>query len=597
MHKTPVRLSSPVEEIETHVPVLVIGSGYGGAVAASRLSRAGQRVFLFERGREFLPGELPKTSHAVAREFRVDSPLGAFSAGPGKHGFPEGGPANGLYQLHIDTRMCVLTGSGLGGTSLINANVVFRPDPRVFEDPRWPAEIRADAAAADGLLAQCMSDAERMLGATTYPETLPVPPKTAALRAAAERLGQPSHLVPLAVTFTDGPNAAGFEQRACTLCGDCLTGCNERAKNTLDRNYLPDAHRHGALIFTGVEVRRIERAEDRWAVYYRVLDAEGEGGDDAGDPDDAPPDQLITADLVVLAAGVLGTAQILLRSRELGLAMSDKVGHHFSVNRNALGFGFDVTEPVRGIGFGDRPPESCPPVGPLITAAVDLRDTPDVDDGLIVEEGVVPGALASGFLAGIATAAAVLSVVRQPGGVPERKPHDGGLRATLRALGDTVESAILGPTHGALDRTLTLLAMGHDRSPGRLTYDGERVRVEWPEGLEGHAKAPTDAMERLVDALGGTYVPNPAFAALPWHPLIAVQPLGGCVLADDAEQGAVNHAGKLFCDAQGTAVHDGLLVLDASIVPRSTGLNPLLTIAALAERAIRLLVAERGWAA
>lgn len=537
------RMAQTADRLPAHAEVVVVGSGYGGAIAASRLARAGRDVCLLERGREFLAGDLPNIGDAVAAETRLETPLGGLTVGA----WAGGGAHDGLYQLRIDTRMSVFTGCGLGGTSLINANVVLRPDPRVMEDPRWPVPIRTDGLFEAGMVA-----AERMLGATPYPADRADPPKLAALRTGAARLGWPTHRVPLAVTFADGTNAAGLTQRACTDCGDCMTGCNASAKNTLDQNYLPDAYHHGANLFTGVEVRRVSRSGARWLVYFRPAGAaDREAFEHA-------PDLFMTADVVVLAGGVLGSVEILLRSRAAGLPLSDQVGRHFSTNRNALAFGIDLGQEVRGVGFGDAPPDTRAPVGPLITGAVDLRGTPDVDDGLIIEEGVVPGAFGGGILADVA-------------------------------------AAVTPP-----DRTLTLLTMGHDRSPGRFTlerdlFGREHLRVDWPADAAPHAAAANDAMAKLVGALEGIFVPNPAFAALPWHPLIAVQPLGGCVVADDATQGGVDERGRLFDADAGTSVHAGLYVMDGSIVPRSTGLNPLLTISALAERAVRLLAADRGW--
>lgn len=561
------RLSFDLERIRTHYDVVVVGSGYGGAISASRLARAGKRVCVLERGRELVAGKMPRTGEEVSRESQIDAPL------RGPEGERLGNP-NGLYHFHVDERMNVLVGNGLGGTSLINANVVLRPDPRVFQDPRWPAPIRSDA---DGLLEKGFSLAARMLGARTYPDHLETPPKTKALIEAAKKIGEHVHLVPLAVTFEDGKNLVGVEQKKCAMCGDCLTGCNYEAKNTLVMNYLPDAKKHGAEIFTEVEVRSVERRGSKWVVHHRPAGSKIEAFGNAAEP-------FVTADLVVLAAGVLGTTEILLRSRAAGLSMSDEVGRHFSSNRNVLGFGYDATPEVRAIGLGPHEPGDKPDVGPLITAAIDMRDKPNVDDGLIIEEGVVPGAIAKGFLVGIMKSAALLG-----------HPADRSLLEKAEALERTAESIVAGPYVGAIDHTMTLLVMGHDESPGQLVFQDDRLRVLWPEGREQALRAPNEAMERAVTALGATYVPNPLWKALPWHPTIAVQPLGGCILGEDAASGAVNHKGQLFSGSSGTAVHDGLYVLDGSIVPRSTGLNPLHTISALAERAIALLARDHGF--
>ncbi len=131
--------------------------------------------------------------------------------------------------------MNVFSGCGLGGTSLVNANVSLRPDPRVFQDEWWPQALRADG---EGLGAG-FARAEAMLSPTTYPTSFPPLAKMEALRRRRRR--RPWYPTPINVTFRAGPNAAGVHQEACTGCGDCVTGCNVGAKNTLLMNYLPDA--------------------------------------------------------------------------------------------------------------------------------------------------------------------------------------------------------------------------------------------------------------------------------------------------------------------------------------------------------------------
>ncbi|MGG1440822.1 FAD-dependent oxidoreductase [Brevibacillus laterosporus] len=119
-------------EIKPHYQVVVIGSGYGGSIAASRMARSGLKVCLLERGKEFLPGEFPNTEFEAAREISITLPELTI------------GSSSGLYNLHVDEDINVLTGCGLGGTSLINANVAIKAEPRVFECTCWPKQIRND---------------------------------------------------------------------------------------------------------------------------------------------------------------------------------------------------------------------------------------------------------------------------------------------------------------------------------------------------------------------------------------------------------------------------------------------------------------------
>ena len=126
------RLSSPIADIKDRYTVVVIGSGYGGDIAASRLARARQTVCLLERGREILPGEYPDSMLSATSEFQADLPAGHI------------GSRTGLYDLRVNKDINVFVGCGLGGTSLVNANVAVRPEPRVFEDPKWPQGLRDD---------------------------------------------------------------------------------------------------------------------------------------------------------------------------------------------------------------------------------------------------------------------------------------------------------------------------------------------------------------------------------------------------------------------------------------------------------------------
>src|SRR5262249_3286372 len=161
-----------------------------------------------------------------------------------------------------------VVGCGLGGTSLINANVALRAVPRVWEDPRWPAAVRADAA---GLLQEGYQAAEAMLRPTPYPAAYPQLPNPAALRrgTAAMRAAATLYRPPINVTFADGPSPSGVPQKACTCCGDCVSGCNYAAKNTTLMNYLPDAWNFGAEIYTQVAVRHLERKDEKWVVHYQ----------------------------------------------------------------------------------------------------------------------------------------------------------------------------------------------------------------------------------------------------------------------------------------------------------------------------------------
>src|SRR6185369_7084860 len=149
------RLSSPIGSIKPRYDVVVIGSGYGGSITASRLARAGKSVCVLERGRERQPGEFPNTVLEGGAEMQMDLPAG------------HAGSRTGMFDFHVNHDISVLVGCGLGGTSLINANVSIRPDSRVFDDPRWPEALRREEGKR---LRAGFELAEQMLGANPYPE-------------------------------------------------------------------------------------------------------------------------------------------------------------------------------------------------------------------------------------------------------------------------------------------------------------------------------------------------------------------------------------------------------------------------------------------
>jgi cholesterol oxidase len=542
--------------------IVVIGSGYGGSIAASRLARAGQEVCLLERGRELRPGEYPDSELALAKETQLNTPLGHV------------GGKTALNEYHVNDEMTVLVGCGLGGTSLINGNVALRTDPRIFEHPDWPQPFRDDVPTR---LASGYELAEKMLGTTTYPDNFPPIPKFEALKKTAESLKANFYPAPMNVTFHDGPNAVGVEQKACKLCGDCMTGCNYHAKNTTLMNYLPDAKQHGATIFTEIEVHHLERSSGQWLVHCRIL------GDSEGSK--AKPELIIRAEMVILAAGTFGSTKILFHSREAGLSLSQKLGHHFSGNGDVGAFAYNNDQPVNAVGTG-RKAVDRPPVGPLINGVIDTRpQVENWEEGLVIQEGTFPSAAALPLAKGLKAMA-----------IASGKDTDKGLLDKLKEKYREWVSLFRGPYHGAVHHTLMWLVMTHDDSRGRLVLKHDRMRVEWPDiGEQPFAKRVNDFLRRGTAVLGGTFVANPLWSLLTARPMVTSHPLGGCPMGEDAWRGVVNHRGQVFAEEQGTAVHEGLYICDGSVIPHAIGVNLLLTISAMTERAMTLLAEERGW--
>ncbi len=561
------RLSSPIADIKNHYDIIVIGSGYGASITASRLSRAGKKVCLLERGKEFLPGEYPKTTGDALKEMQ-------FTA-KGKHI----GSKTGLFDFHMNDDISVYVGCGLGGTSLVNANVSLPPEERVMKKEEWPSALRNDPES----FWRGLERAKNMLQPNQYPEGkngYPKLPKSEAMKLSAQGMGKSNafRYLDINVTFENRKNNAGVDQYKCELCGDCMTGCNYGAKNTTLMNYLPDAKNHGAEIFTEVSVKHVSRANDKWAVHYKIQNAESEKFD-------AAP-LFVTADIVVVAAGSLGSTEILLRSKEKGLTVSDKLGNRFTGNGDVLGFGYNCDVPVNTVGFGTNTPGGkVAPVGPCITSVIDLREQPVLENGMVIEDGNVPGSLASTITGSMVTISKLFG-----------KSDDKNFADSLKKKGRELVSIFRGAYHGAMNNTQAFLVMTHDDGNGKMKLENDHLKIDWP----GVGKQPifnkVDAnLRAATKAIGGEYITNPTWTKVMNYDLMTVHPLGGCVMADDATKGVVNHKGEVFSSNEGTVVHKGLYVSDGAVVPLPLGVNPLITISALAERSCELMAKDYGF--
>ena len=175
------------------------------------------------------------------------------------------GSATALFDVHLNDDIHVLKACGLGGTSLINANVCLSPDVRIFEDTAWPLEVRRDRLLAEGYVrARHMLRPEPSARTSSYE-------KVKALRLAASAFGRGVQPIPLHVVYKSGLNAAGVHQEACTECGDCCGGCNIGAKTTVASTYLADAAAFGAEIFTEMRVLSLTKGDDGiWQVWVPV---------------------------------------------------------------------------------------------------------------------------------------------------------------------------------------------------------------------------------------------------------------------------------------------------------------------------------------
>ena len=553
-------LSTPIGELRSEYGVVVIGSGYGGAIAACRMAQHAKAqgngnglpaysVCVLERGIEREAGDFPSSLASSLGQIQADTKIGRF------------GRRMGLFDFRMNRDVSVLVGCGLGGTSLINAGVMLEPTKAVMNDKRWPNMLRGT-----GIIEQHFDTVRRALGVSVSPTDVEFE-KVKWLSTASERLKVRMTPAPIAVSFTTKVNDFDVQQRQCVLCGSCVTGCNHSAKNTVTMNYLPGAAAAGAAIFCGVDTRAVEQGPDGWWLVHVRLNGR------ALRPFDRP-EMIIRARMVFLGAGTLGSTEILLRSRERhGLRVSSELGKRFTGNGDVIAFSYNAPDRVNGFGHGAFLPGNAS-VGPTIASMIDERSIDDSSKGMMIQEGAIPGSLALPLRFGAPIMARATHLLA-----------DASVDFRLRHIWRELDTVIRGVRHGALARTQTFLAMGHDDGQGQMRLKHDRVRIGWDQvGYQKIYKDIARRLQKITTIMKGRYVINPFWSRVFGRRLMTVHPLGGCCLADDAAHGVVNANGEVFDGDAGNTSHPGLYVCDGSIVPMSLGTNPALTISALAEQ-------------
>ncbi|OGB32449.1 MAG: hypothetical protein A3F78_12990 [Burkholderiales bacterium RIFCSPLOWO2_12_FULL_61_40] len=576
--------------------VLVVGSGYGGAVAALRFAEHGQEVAVLERGSEYIAGEFPSDLGQIGAFVRAEWGNQRETVTTGYE--------DALFDFRIGTRASALVGNGLGGGSLINAAVALRPDARVFAQEVWPNPLRTEnldndyGRAYEGLEIQAPQSQKK--SPACVPQTTLKYQRLQEIGQAAKKRFQSARLavttedVPLAIEFrADTPQGLG-PREACMGCGDCCSGCNHDAKLSLNKTYLPRARKAGAHMYTGVSVLHVEHRPDArhpgrdWLVHCVRTTERGIWAKACQAPQAAvETDYVFTVRTgrVVLSAGTFGSTEILLRSRAKGLAVADAwLGKGISSNGDDLSAAFDLKREANAVGEGSGPAFSTK-VGPTISGVIRFHDREDHTRSTVTEDGGVPGML-------VPLVGEALSTL---GMFPQL------VRFGLRSKGAQDPLAV---RPDAVARSLVMLGMGHDSAAGRAHLASPQSRLSWAWDENANDAAPRLHRARMasVEDVGAEFLPNPISGVLPekiasvlsgpkleggW---ITVHPLGGCRMGSSPHTGVVNHRGQVFLP--NGEVHAGLMVMDGSVMPTSLGVNPLLTITALAERACRLALAE-----
>jgi cholesterol oxidase len=517
---------------------VIIGSGFGGSVSALRLAEKGYTVAVLEAGKRWKADEFPKTNWSVRKFLWLPKAL-----------------CYGIFRMTLLDDVLVLGGAGVGGGSLVYANTLLVPPPAAFSGGDWPKDRDWQAA-----LTPHYETAQRMLGVAEPPRDFPA---DELLKKAAEKIGKghtftrtrvgvyfgkPGETVPDPYFGGEGPERTG-----CIYCGGCMVGCRHGAKNTLDKNYLYLAEKRGAQVIPETLVERIIPEGEGYRVETKKPTALF-GGERA----------TYLAKKVIVSAGVLGSVKLLLRSKERGdlPRVSESLGLRVRTNSEAI------------IGTTARDDRVDYSQGIAIGSSIHLDEQTHVE-AVRYSEG-------SDALSLIATVLA-----------------DGGPGAPrfIKWIGQCIRHPLdflrsLSP-FGWAKRTLILLVMQTVDNSINLHLK-RRWFFPFTRGISsfrraGQARIPTyipqaNDFARETAKLQGGFAQS-AINEVTLDVPTTAHILGGCGMALGPEAGVIDTKNEVFG-------HPGLYVIDGSMIPSNLGVNPSLTITALAEHAMSQIPAK-----
>ncbi|XP_024187001.1 uncharacterized protein LOC112191810 isoform X1 [Rosa chinensis] len=526
---------------EDSYDAVVVGSGYGGSVAACHLSMAGIRVCLIEKGRKWESQDFPTDVSKILQAFRMENENLGFSFGP----------KDALFQVYEQNDSLAAVACGLGGGSLVNAGVMISTPVRARRHPKWPKEWERNWN-------NCEASAAAMLKIQSIP--VKFPSAKILEEVAYGELGETFETsVKLSVNFDiEEPITKGMkspQMSSCLACGNCLSGCPYNAKSSTDKNYILSAIQGGCIVKTECQVKyvvrnmyenfpcegKIGRKNRRWRVYFNEID-------------------YITSDFVILSAGVFGTTEILFQSQMRGLKLSEALGSGFSCNGNTVAYLAGSPAPLGAYGLDRKqvfktPFEERP--GPSISSSY----TSSL--GFTIQSAVLPTAYPYLLFKGITT-------YGWPAGywffhgIIDKIKHIIGFKAC---------------------QAMALIALGHDESDGKITLEKGTNKICFTPPHDPLLPRKIKAFQKLTKKLGGILFMAKYRSASVHH-------LGGCNASSDPSHGVCNPDGQVFDPKSPATVHPGLYVCDASLIPCSVGINPSLTIATAAEYVSRYLVQD-----
>jgi cholesterol oxidase len=509
--------------------VAVIGSGFGGSVAALRLTEKGYRVTVLEKGRRWRPEDFPKTNWNISKSFWI----------------PKIG-CHGIFGMKLLREALVLHGVGVGGGSLVYANTLFEPPETVWDDPQWKGleDWRA-------VMPAHYETARRMLGVTDNPR---LGPADEALRRAAARRGKEGTFrnTPVGIYFGEPDvtvpdpyfDGEGPERTGCTFCGGCMVGCRPGAKNTLDKNYLHLAEKGGARIVPDTLVTLVESLPDGgYRLQWRRLG--GLFSSQRG---------ATTARTVVLSGGVLGTVKLLMECRDRGSLphLSDELGNFVRTNSEAL------------LGITSRSRRDLWE-GIAIAAKVEIDDQTHFE--------CVRFSKGSDVML-------LLGTMLTDGGP--------GMPRQLRWIGNVLRHPvdflrILKPW-GKAETGTVVMAMQTADNHTRLVRERHLL---WPfsrnlttrpdpdqPGIPSYIPVANEIAREIAEELDG--IPQSSYNEVLLDTSTTAHILGGCGIGSGPDDGVIDSSGRVYG-------HDGLYVMDGSMIGANLGVNPSLTITALAE--------------
>jgi cholesterol oxidase len=530
---------------------VIVGSGFGGSVSALRLTEKGYKVLVMERGKRFRDQDFPKSNWNVSKYLWAPA-LRCF----------------GILQITPFRDVFVLHGNGVGGGSLGYANVLMIPDDQLFEHPSWK-----HLANWKSVLQPHYTTARRMLGVTRNPHLWQA---DEVLMEIAEELGTQASFQPTEVSVFFGNNGHGEGEevpdpffggegparRTCIQCGGCMVGCRHNAKNTLEKNYLYLAEKWGAQIWSERDARRIiplpagQPDGARYEVIYRSSTAWL-----------YKPEQRVRARSVVVSAGTLGTLRLLFRCRDESRTLpkiSPRLGDMVRTNSEAL---LGATSREKRIDYSKGIAITSIFHGDAVTAIEPVRYS--------------AGSSLMRFLAG--------PLVESGGSIPSRL-----FRTVKKIFARPVDFLRTHVLPGWAQRTTILLVMQTEDNFIRLRL-GRHLFTLWRSNL---VSEPADERTIPTNIPIGHQVTRSFASKIGAAPAgtitegvlnipMTAHILGGVPFGRDDREGVID----IDCQVHN---YPGLYVVDGSIMPGNPGVNPSLTITALAEYAMSRIPNKPG---